>query len=89
MKFMRGIISTAIVKSLVNPVIPTWQPSVNYPRLDGALQGSLRRDRIVVGTNENSVWKHLLQSGKLDLEKAIRICRSNETNMRQASIHHA
>ena len=49
----------------------------------GTLADSLIRDRIVVGINDNSARKKLLQAGKLTLSQCIDICRSSETSARQ------
>lgn len=49
----------------------------------GTLADSLIRDRIVVGINDNSARKKLLQAGKLILSQCINICRSSETSARQ------
>ena len=49
----------------------------------GTLADSLIRDRIVVGINDNSARKKLLQAGKLTLSQCIDICRSSETSTRQ------
>ena len=49
----------------------------------GGLTDSLIRDRIVVGINDNSARKKLLQTSKLTLGLCLDICRSSETSARQ------
>ncbi|PFX34507.1 Uncharacterized protein K02A2.6 [Stylophora pistillata] len=49
----------------------------------GSLTDSLIRDRMVVGINDNSARKKLLQTSKLTLGQCIDICRSSQTSARQ------
>ncbi|XP_022777842.1 uncharacterized protein LOC111319309 [Stylophora pistillata] len=49
----------------------------------GSLTNSLIRDRMVVGINDNSACKKLLQTSKLTLGQCIDICRSLQTSARQ------
>ena len=49
----------------------------------GALKDSLIRDRIVVGINDNSARKKLLQTSKLTLSQCLVIFRSSEASARQ------
>ena len=49
----------------------------------GSLTDSLIRDRMVVGINDNSAHKKLLQTSKLTLGQCIDICRSSQTSARQ------
>lgn len=49
----------------------------------GSLTDSLIRDRMVVGINDNSACKKLLQTSKLTLGQCIDICRSSQTSARQ------
>ncbi|XP_022789002.1 uncharacterized protein LOC111328763 [Stylophora pistillata] len=49
----------------------------------GSLTDSLIRDRMVVGINDNSARKKLLQTSKLTLGQCIDICRSSQTPSRQ------
>ena len=48
----------------------------------GSLTDSLIRDRMVVGINDNSACKKLLQTSKLT-GQCIDICRSSQTSARQ------
>ena len=52
----------------------------------GALTDSLIRDRMVLGINDNSTRKKLLQTSKLTLGQFIDICRSTETSARQLKV---
>ena len=47
------------------------------------LHESLLRDRVVLGIQDNSVRKKLLQERQLHLAKALDICRSSETTASQ------
>lgn len=49
----------------------------------GTVEESAIRDRIVLGIRDDATRKKLLQSRKLDLTKAIDICRSSEATTRQ------
>ena len=49
----------------------------------GPLTDSLIRNRMVVGINDNSARKKLLQTSKLTLGQCIDICRSSQTLARQ------
>ena len=49
----------------------------------GSLTDSLIRDGMVVGINDNSARKKLLQTNKLTLGQCIDICRSSQTSARQ------
>ena len=49
----------------------------------GSLTDSLIRDRMVVGINNNSARKKLLQTSKLTLGQCTDICRSSQTSARQ------
>ena len=49
----------------------------------GSLTDSLIHDRMVVGINDNSACKKLLQTRKLTLGQCIDICRSSQTSARQ------
>ena len=49
----------------------------------GAVEESAIRDRIVLGIRDDATRKKLLQTRKLDLTKAIDICRSSEATTRQ------
>ena len=49
----------------------------------GAVEESAIRDRIVLGIRDDATRKKLLQTRKLDLMKAIDICRSSEATTRQ------
>ena len=49
----------------------------------GSLTDSLIRDRMVVGINNDSARKKLLQTSKLTLGQCIDICRSSQTSARQ------
>jgi len=49
----------------------------------GTVEESAIRDRIVLGIRDDATRKMLLQSRKLDLTKAVDICRSSETTTRQ------
>ena len=48
----------------------------------GSLTDLLIRDRMVVGINDNSARKKLLQTSKLTLGQCIDICRSSQTSAR-------
>ena len=52
----------------------------------GALTDSLIRDWMVVGIDDNSTRKKLLQSSKLTLDQFIDIFRSTETSARQLKV---
>ena len=52
----------------------------------GALTDSLIRDWMVVGIDDNSTRKKLLQSSKLTLDQFIDISRSTETSARQLKV---
>ena len=58
----------------------------------GDLRDELIRDRIVVGIRDSRTCKKLLQETKLDLQRCIDICRSNEKSESQmnsmADVHH-
>ena len=45
----------------------------------GTLEENLIRDRLVMGTRENSTRKRLLQESELILNRCIDICRANES----------
>ena len=47
------------------------------------------RDRLVIGINNNSLQKKLLQDRNLTLAKAIDICRSSESTKQQVKKIHA
>ena len=49
----------------------------------GAIEESAIRDRIVLGIRDDATRRKLLQTRKLDLAKAIDICRSSEVTTRQ------
>lgn len=49
----------------------------------GVIEESMIRDRIVLGIRDDATRKKLLQTRKLDLMKAIDICRSAEATTRQ------
>jgi len=49
----------------------------------GSLTDSLIRNRIVVGINDNSARKKLLQTSKLTLGQCIDICGTSQTSARQ------
>lgn len=49
----------------------------------GAVEESAIRDRIVLGIRDDATRKKLLQTRKLDLTRAIDICRSSEATTRQ------
>ena len=49
----------------------------------GTIEESAIRDRIVLGIRDDATRKKLLQTRKLDLAKAIDICRSSEATTRQ------
>lgn len=52
----------------------------------GAVEESAIRDRIVLGIRDDATRKKLLQTRKLDLSKAIDICRSSEATIRQLKV---
>ena len=49
----------------------------------GTLQDTLIRDRIVIGIQNNSVRKRLLQGSKLTLKSCVDICRASEATAQQ------
>ncbi|XP_061195310.1 uncharacterized protein K02A2.6-like [Saccostrea echinata] len=58
----------------------------------GDMEDEMIRDRIVIGVRDNHTRKKLLQEKKLDLQRCIDICRSNEKSESQlksiADVHH-
>jgi hypothetical protein len=56
------------------------------------MEDEMIRDRIVFGVRDNHTRKKLLQEKKLDLQRCIDICRSNEKSESQlksiADVHH-
>ena len=59
--------------------IRTLSKTCNY----GEIEESLIRDRIVIGIEDNTTRKKLLQDHKLTLKKCRDICRANETTTEQ------
>lgn len=58
----------------------------------GDMEDEMIRDRIVLGVKDNHTRKNLLQEMKLDLQRCIEVCRSNEKSESQpksiTDIHH-